>query len=64
MRRGGVRGRGAVGPIDAVEALVLGPLDPEGDGGDADAELAGHFAERPALADGGYHGSTTLALTL
>jgi hypothetical protein len=59
-----VRGRRTVGPIDTVEALALGPLDPEGDGGDADAELAGDFSERLTFADSGYHGPTTLDLTL
>jgi hypothetical protein len=61
---GVVRGGGAIGPIDTAEALAFAPLDPEGDGGDANAEVAGDFAERLAFADGGYHGPTTLGLTL
>jgi hypothetical protein len=42
----------------------LGPLHPEGDGGDADAELAGDGPQGLAIADSGYQGATTLGLTL
>jgi hypothetical protein len=59
-----VWGRGAVGPIDTVEALPFGSVNPEGDGGDADAKLACDFAKRLALADSGSDGPTTLRLTL
>src|SRR5262249_20250866 len=59
-----VRGTGAVGPIDAIEATAFGPLHPGGDRGSADAELPSDGAERPARANGGYHGPATLLLTL
>jgi len=58
-----VRRAGAVEPIDAVQALALGALNPEGDGSDADAELSGDGAVGLAFADGGNHASTTLHLT-
>ena len=61
---GVVRGTGTVGPVDAVEALAFGPLHPEGDGGDADAESASDGAPGLACADGGYQGTTALGLTL
>ena len=59
-----VRRAGAVEPIDAVQALLLGALNPEGDGSDADAELRGDGAEELTVADGGNHSSATLRLTL
>ena len=31
----------AIGPIDAIQPLAFGPLDPVGNRGDADSELAG-----------------------
>jgi hypothetical protein len=40
---------GSIGPIDAVEALVVGPTHPDLDGAQADVELLGHRTQRPAL---------------
>jgi hypothetical protein len=48
-----VRGTGALGPIDAIEATPFGPLHPQGDGGDADPELPSDGAQRLARANGG-----------
>jgi hypothetical protein len=59
-----VRHAGAVGPSDAIKTLASDTLDPASDGGNAHAELAGHVPQRLALADGGYHGPTTLLLPL
>ena len=62
MRRllGGAR---AIGPIHAIQARALGPLDPVGNRGEPDAELAGHRTPGLATANGGYHGTTTCGLT-
>ena len=59
-----VRGVRAVGPIDVIEALALGTLDPVRNRGDADSELTGDGTQGPATADSGYHGPATLDLTL
>jgi hypothetical protein len=40
------------GPIDAVEALALGAVDPALDGGQADAETASGLALGQTLSDG------------
>jgi hypothetical protein len=53
-----------VGPIDAIQTLASGTPDPASDGGNTHAELASDASQRLALADGGYHGPTTLLKTL
>lgn len=55
-RRGPPTATGSVGPIDAVPALAVGTPDPELDGAQADVELSGHGAQRPALPHGGHQG--------
>ena len=57
-------GARAIGPVDAIEALAFGPLDPVRDGGHADAELTGNGTQGLAAPDGGDHGSTPLRLSL
>ena len=50
----------SIGPIDAVEALAVGPVDPNLDRPQADPELAGHGAQGLALAHGGHQGPALL----
>ena len=52
-----------IGPVHAVQTLAFGPRDPVGDGGDADAKLAGDGTQRLASSDCGYHVSTPLRLS-
>jgi hypothetical protein len=59
-----VRGTGAIGPIDAVEALPSGALDPGGDRGNTDAEASCDGTQCLPSSDGGYHVSAALLLTL
>src|SRR5512147_379004 len=49
-------------PIDAIQPLALGPLDPVMNGVRAHAEPAGDRAERSTTAGGGDHGTTTGSL--
>jgi hypothetical protein len=68
--RGGVRAPGlvrhgrAVRPIRAIQALPFGALDPVGHRSHPNAEPAGDGTQGLAAADGGYHGTTPLGLTL
>jgi hypothetical protein len=55
---------GAIGPIDAVQPLPVGTLDPECDRGDTDAEPTSDRTQWLASTDGVYHVSATLLLTL
>jgi hypothetical protein len=59
-----VRAARAVGPIDAIQALAFGPLDPVRHGGNADAEPPGNGMQGLAATGGGDHGSPPLRLTL
>ncbi len=59
-----VRRTGAIGPINAVQPLPGGPLNPVGDRGDTDAEPASDDTQWLTAADGSYHVSATLLLTL
>ena len=54
----------AILPIDAIQPLALGPLDPALDGVRAHAELAGHYAERTTASHGRDHGPTAGRLTV
>jgi hypothetical protein len=51
---------GSVGPIDAVEALALGPSHPTKDGSGADPELKSDLVERSSAAHSGHHVATAL----
>ena len=55
---------GPIGPIDTVQALVVGTGDPDLDGAQADPELAGHGAQRLALSHRGHHGAALLFLAV
>ena len=59
-----VRSVRVIRPVHAIQALAFGPLDPVGDGGDADAEVPGDDSQGLAAPDSGYHGSTPLRLSL
>jgi hypothetical protein len=54
----------AIGPIDAVQALAFGTLDPEGNRGNTDTELTSDGTKRQASSNGSYHVSATLLLML
>jgi hypothetical protein len=68
--QGGIRAARLVGstrairPIDAVQALALGPLDPKGYRRHTDAVLLGDRSKRLATPNGVYQGSTTRDLPL
>ena len=59
-----VRHGRAIRPIHAIQALPFGALDPGSDRSDPNAEPAGDGTQGLAAADGGYHGTTPLGLTL
>jgi hypothetical protein len=61
---GRVWGGRSIGPIDPIQTLAVGPLDPEGDRGDADVELLSHCSQRLPAANRRYHVPTLLQLTL
>jgi len=61
---GPVRRVRVVGPIDAIQALPFGPLDPGGHRGTPDAEGVGHGTQRLATADSAHPGPATRGLTL
>lgn len=63
-RRGPPPATGSIGAIDAVQAWVVGPVDPDLDGAQADAEPSGHGAQRPALSHGGHQGPALLFLAV
>src|SRR5512142_111960 len=54
----------AIVPIDAIQPLAFGPLDPVMDSVRAHAELADDLAERSTAADGSDHGPTAGGLTV
>ena len=53
-----------IGPIDAIQPLAFGPLDPVMNCVRAHAELAGDLAERSPSSDGSDHGATAGGLTV
>jgi hypothetical protein len=59
-----VRRTRTVREVQPIQALALGPLDPVSHRRHRDAELLGNRTQRLATTHGGYHGSTTLGLTL
>jgi hypothetical protein len=65
----GCRGRtptaaGSIGPIDTVEALAVGPRDPDLDGAEADVKLSRHDTQRLTLPHGGHHSPALLLLAV
>jgi hypothetical protein len=54
----------AIGPIDPVEALALGMVDPTIDSGGTHVEVAGDLLLRPSPTNGLNHRPTTAALSV
>jgi hypothetical protein len=53
----------SIRPIDPIQTLAFGPLDPEGYRDDANVELLRHRSQRLSTADRRYHVPTPLQLT-
>ena len=59
-----VWGGRSIGPIDPIQTLPFGPLDPEGYRGDANVKVLSHCSQRLPSASRSHHVSALLQLTL